>query len=262
MSNNIHTSAIVDPKAELAGDVTIKPFSIIGPQVKIDSGTVIGPHVVVQGPSIIGKNNQIFQFASVGEAPQDLSYQGEPTRLEIGDHNIIREGATIHRGTNKDQGVTKIGNHNVIMGYVHIAHDCVLGNHNILANTACLAGHVTLHNHVILSAFCAVHQFCQIGSYTFIARAALVGKDIPPYMLVVGGEESLARIVSINKIGLQRQDFSEQAIKNIYHAFKILCRSELPYEEAMNQLQAMAKNCPEVELLTQFINSSKRGILR
>ncbi len=256
---NIHSTAIVDPKAELAHDVIIGAYSIIGPDVKIDSGTIIGPHVVVTGHTSIGKNNQIFQFSSLGEAPQDKKYQAEPTKLEIGDHNTIREFCTFNRGTSQDKGVTKIGNHNWIMAYVHIAHDCHVHNNTILANNSSLAGHVDMDDFAILGGFTLIHQFCKIGQHVITAVGSVVFKDIPPYVTASGYD---ANPHGINAEGLKRRGFSVDSITNIKRAYKTLYRQSLTLDEAKLALSQQAITAPELSLLVDFLNRSTRGIIR
>jgi UDP-N-acetylglucosamine acyltransferase len=236
---NIHPTAIVDSKAELADDVKIGAFSIIGPDVKIDTGTTIGPHVVINGHTAIGKHNTVFQFSSLGEAPQDKKYQGEPTKLQIGDYNTIREFCTFNRGTTQDKGVTKIGNHNWIMAYVHIAHDCHVHNNTILANNSSLAGHVDLYDHAILGGFTLIHQFCKIGEHVITAVGSVVFKDIPPYVTASGYD---ANPHGINSEGLKRRGFSAESISNIKRAYKILYRQSLTLEEAKIALSEQAQS--------------------
>jgi len=255
----IHHTAIIDPKAELDSSVEIGPYAIIGAEVKIDSGTRIGAHTMVSGPTTIGKNNQIFQFSSLGEAPQDKKYNGEPTRLEIGDNNTIREFCTFNRGTVQDKGVTKIGNDNWVMAYVHIAHDCDVGNHTILANNSSLAGHVDMHDHAILGGFTLVHQFCKIGAHVITAVNTVVFKDIPPYVTAAGYD---AKPHGINSEGLKRRGFSAESILNIKRAYKTLYRNSLTLEEAKLELSQQAATCPELGVLLDFLNSSTRGIVR
>lgn len=256
---NIHPTAIVDPKAELATDVTVGPYSVIGPNVKIDSGTSVGSHVVISGHTSIGKHNHIFQFSSLGEAPQDKKYQGEPTKLEIGDYNTIREFCTFNRGTTQDKGVTKIGNHNWIMAYVHIAHDCHVYNHTILANNSSLAGHVDMYDYAILGGFTLVHQFCKIGQHVITAVGSVVFKDIPPYVTASGYD---ANPHGINAEGLKRRGFSADSITNIKRAYKTLYRQSLTLEEAKFALTQQALTTPELSLLVDFLNQSTRGIIR
>ena len=256
---NIHPTAIVDSKAELADDVTVGPYTIIGPDVKIDSGTSIGSHVVVTGHTSIGKDNQIFQFSSLGEAPQDKKYQGEPTRLEIGNNNTIREFCTFNRGTSQDKGVTKIGNNNWIMAYVHIAHDCNVNNNTILANNSSLAGHVDMDDFAILGGFTLVHQFCKIGQHVIMAVGSVVFKDIPPYVTASGYD---ANPHGINVEGLKRRGFSADSITNIKRAYKTLYRQSLTLDEAKVDLTQQATKAPELIVLIEFLNQSTRGIIR
>ena len=255
----IHPTAIVDPKAELGNDVTVGPYSLIGPDVKIDSGTSIGSHVVITGHTSIGKHNQIFQFSSLGEAPQDKKYQGEPTKLEIGDHNTIREFCTFNRGTSQDKGITKIGNHNWIMAYVHIAHDCHVHNNTILANNSSLAGHVDMYDYAILGGFTLVHQFCKIGQHVITAVGSVVFKDIPPYVTASGYD---ANPHGINAEGLKRRGFSAESITNIKRAYKTLYRQSLTLDEAKVALTQQALKATELSLLVEFLNQSTRGIIR
>ncbi len=258
-SINIHPTALIDPKSELADDVKVGAFSIIGPNVKIDSGTSVGSHVVISGHTNIGKHNQIFQFSSLGEAPQDKKYQGEPTKLEIGDHNTIREFCTFNRGTSQDKGVTKIGNHNWIMAYVHIAHDCHVHNNTILANNSSLAGHVDMHDYAILGGFTLVHQFCKIGQHVMTAVGSVIFKDVPPYVTASGYD---ANPHGINAEGLKRRGFSAESIANIKRAYKTLYRQSLGFEEAIEALSQQALSAPEIKVLVSFLNQSTRGIIR
>jgi len=256
----IDERAVIHPSAKIASDVQIGPWTLIGPDVEIDSGCWIGPHVVINGPTRIGKNNKIYQFASVGEAPQDKRYQNEETRLEIGDHNTIREYCTLNRGTVQGASVTRIGSYNLLMANVHIAHDCVIGDRIVFANNTALAGHVIVKSYAILSGFTAIHQYCQIGEYSFISGGSLVTKDVPPYFLVTAGERR-ASATGINSEGLRRNGFSAEAITALQRAFRILYRKGLPLKEAMSQLQEMTATYPEVQLLVDFLFQSKRGII-
>ena len=255
----IHSTAIIDPSAELADDVIVGPFSVVGAGVRIDSGSILASHVLVKGPTSIGKNNRIFQFSSVGEDTQDMKYRGEPTRLEIGDRNIIREYCTIHRGTVQDKWLTKIGNDNLLMAYTHVAHDCVVGNHVIMANAASIAGHVLVEDFAILGGFTLVHQFCKIGRYSFSAMGSIISRDIPPYVLV-GGQPTKPH--GINAVGLERQGFSQDAIRQIKKAYKIVYKSGLKLEEAISTLEEMTGDTPEVESLVNFLKQTQRSILR
>lgn len=259
MTSKIHPTAIVDAKAELDSSVEVGAFSTIAAGVKIDAGTRIGSHVVIQGPTLIGKNNEIFQFSSLGEKPQDKKYRDEPTTLEIGDNNTIREFCTFNRGTVQDKGTTKIGNDNWIMAYVHIAHDCVIGNHTIMANNSSLAGHVDVHDYAILGGFTLVHQFCKVGSHIITAVGSVVFKDIPPYVTAAGYD---AKPHGINAEGLKRRGFSPEAILEIKRAYKVLYRNSLTLEEAKLELATMKANCPEIGLLTDFLDTTTRGIVR
>ncbi|SNR85072.1 acyl-[acyl-carrier-protein]--UDP-N-acetylglucosamine O-acyltransferase [Methylobacillus rhizosphaerae] len=255
----IHPTAIIDPKAELDSSVEVGAFSIIGPGVKIAAGTRVASHVVIKGPTIIGKDNQIFQYSSLGEVPQDKKFRDEPTLLEIGDGNTIREFCTFNRGTVQDKGTTKIGNHNWIMAYVHIAHDCMVGNHTIFANNSSLAGHVDVHDYAILGGFTLIHQFCQIGSHVITAVGSVVFKDIPPYVTAAGYD---AKPHGINSEGLKRRGFSAENILQIKRAYKTLYRNGLTLEEAKQQLTTQQEIAPELKILVDFLNHSTRGIVR
>lgn len=256
----IHPSAIIDPSAELADDVEIGPYSVIGKKVKIDTGNKISSHVVINGPTSIGKDNTFYQFGSIGEAPQDKKYQGEDTKLEIGDRNVIREFTTLNRGTIQDRGTTTLGNDNLIMAYVHIAHDCILGSHIIIANNASLAGHVYIHSHAILGGFSLVHQFCTIGSYAFTAMNSVISKDVPPYILVSG---HMAKPHGLNIEGLKRQGFSAEVISSIRTAYKALYRSNLTLDDAITEINELSTNCAELAPMIDFLeNNINRGIIR
>ncbi len=259
MAVNIHSTAIVDSKAQLANDVEIGAYSIIGPDVKIDSGTRVGPHVVINGHATIGKNNQIFQFSSLGEVPQDKKYKNEPTQLEIGDNNTIREFCTFNRGTAQDKGITKIGDNNWIMAYVHIAHDCHVRNNTIMANNSSLAGHVDVYDHAILGGFTLVHQFCKVGEHVITAVGSVVFKDIPPYVTAAGYD---AQPHGINAEGLKRRGFSADSITNIKRAYKTLYRQSLTLEEAKLALSEQVLSAPELQILIDFLSISTRGIVR
>lgn len=255
----IHPTAIIDPSAQLDSSVEVGAYTVIGPDVKIDAGTRILNHVSISGPTTIGKNNQIFQFSSLGEAPQDKKYKGEPTLLEIGDNNTIREFCTFNRGTIQDKGTTKIGNDNWIMAYVHIAHDCQIGNNTIFANNSSLAGHVDVYDYAILGGFTLIHQFCKIGSHVITAVGSVVFKDIPPYVTAAGYD---AKPHGINSEGLKRRGFSADSILQIRRAYKTLYRNGLTLDEAKVELSAMQLHAPEIALLTDFLNVSTRGIVR
>ena len=255
----IDARAVIAAGAQLAADVEIGPYSVIGPNVVIGRGSWIGPHVVVTGHTRIGEYNRIFQFASIGDAPQDKKYAGEPTRLEIGDRNVIREYCSINRGTTQDQGVTRVGDDNLLMGYTHVAHDCVIGNKVIMANLAQIAGHVQIGDWAILSGFSAVHQYCKIGAHAFLANNCGVTRDVPPYVMAVGNP---AAPHSINSEGLKRRDFSAEQIRNLRNAFKVLYRSDLSLTQALEQLHALAPEQPELQPLLEFIGQSERHLIR
>ena len=255
----IDPRAVIDPKAELAEGVSVGPYAVIGPDVQIGAGTTIGPHTVINGPTRIGRDNRIFQFASLGDAPQDKKYAGEPTRLEIGDGNTIREFVTINRGTVQDEGVTRIGDDNWIMAYVHIAHDCRIGNHTIFANNASLAGHVRVEDYVILGGFTLVHQFCALGVHSFTAFSTGIAKDVPPYVMVSGHS---AQPHGLNTEGLKRRGFSPETIAKLKQAYKTLYRSKLTLQEAIEALRAQAADCAEVGVMVEFLERQTRGIVR
>lgn len=255
----IHPSAIIDDLAGIAEGVSVGPFCVIGPDVEIGAGTVIGPHVVIRGPTRIGQENRIFQFASIGEDPQDKKYQGEITRLEIGDRNVIREYSTVHRGTIQDKSVTRLGDDNLLMAYTHVAHDCVIGNGVIMANGASLAGHVTVDDYAILGGFSLVHQFCRIGRYSFSGMGSVISRDIPPYVMV-GGSPTRPR--GINSVGMERRGFDAESVLQIKRAFKLIYKSRLKLEEAIESLAAMADQSSEVNPLLEFLKQSGRSIIR
>lgn len=255
----IDPTAVIDPAAQLDSGVSIGPYSIIGPDVVIGSGSIIGPHVVINGPTSIGRDNRIFQFASIGDAPQDKKYAGEATRLEIGDRNTIREFVTINRGTVQDEGVTVLGNDNWIMAYVHIAHDCRIGDHTIFANNASLAGHVRIFDHVILGGFTLVHQFCAIGSHALTAFGSGISKDVPPYVTVGG---SPARAHGLNMEGLRRRGFSPESRMALKRAYRTLYRENRSLEDALAQLRQQAAGDANVAVLTEFLEQQTRGIVR
>jgi UDP-N-acetylglucosamine acyltransferase len=249
----------VSPQAQVAPDVEIGPYTIVGAGVSIDSGTWIGPHAVVNGPTKIGKNNKIFQFASLGEDPQDKKYKGEKTWLEIGDRNTFREFCTVNRGTVQGRGVTRIGNDNLLMSYSHVGHDCTLGDHIVMANVATLAGHVEIDDCASLGGLSAVHQYTKLGAYCFIANNAAVTRDVPPYVMAVGQP---ADPHSINTVGLQRRGFTPAQILNIRRAYRVLYRSSLKLEEAVERLEETAASQPEIRIFVDFIKRSSRSIVR
>ncbi len=255
----IHPTAIVDPGARIGANVAIGPYSIIGPDVEIGDNTEVGPHVVIKGHTRIGRDNHIFQFCSLGEIPQDKKYAGEPTRLEIGDRNTIREFCTFNLGTVQGGGLTSIGDDNWLMAYAHIAHDCHVGNKTIFANGASLAGHVTVDDWVIFGGFTGVHQFCQIGAHVITAASSLVLQDVPPYLMVAG---NTAQPYGIHVEGLKRRGFTSEAISELKRAYRTLYKSGLLLEEAKAQLADQARTAPDVQRMVDFLASSKRGIIR
>ncbi len=255
----IHPTAIVDPAARIGAQVTIGAYSLIGADVEIGDHTEVGPHVVIKGRTRIGRENRIYQFCSLGEVPQDKKYAGEDTRLEIGDRNTIREFCTFNLGTAQDAGVTRIGNDNWIMAYVHIAHDCQVGHHTTFANNAQLAGHVHIDDWAILGGYTGVHQFCRIGAHVMTAVGTVVLQDIPPYLMAAG---NTAQPYGINTEGLKRRGFSSEAITALKRAYRTLYKSGLMLEEARAKLIEEAQIQPDVRLLVEFLDVSKRGIIR
>jgi UDP-N-acetylglucosamine acyltransferase len=255
----IDPRAVIDPGAELAANVNVGPHTVIGPGVYIGEGTRIGPHVVIEGPTRIGQDNHIYQFASLGAAPQDKKYAGEETRLEIGDRNTIREFVTFNRGTVQDAGVTRIGNDNWIMAYVHIAHDCRIGDQTIFANNASLAGHVHIDDYAILGGFTLVHQFCRIGAHSLTAFGSGISMDVPPYVTVGG---SPARAHGLNMEGLRRRGFPEDVRRLLKQAYKIIYRENRPLADAVVRLKTLAGGSAELDMLVRFLETQTRGIVR
>jgi UDP-N-acetylglucosamine acyltransferase len=255
----IDPRAVVSPQAKIAADVEIGPFSVIGPDVEIGAGTWIGPHVVIKGPTRIGAGNKVFQFASIGEDPQDKKYKGEVTHLTIGDRNVFREAVTVHRGTVTGSTVTQIGDDNLLMAYSHVAHDCRLGNQIVLANCTALGGHVDIGDWAILGGLSGVHQFCKIGAHAFIAANSTVTQDVPTYVMAVGQP---AVPHSINTEGLKRRGFTGEQILNIRRAYKVLFRSKLKLDAALEELEQAAKSQAEIRPLVEFVKESSRGLIR
>jgi UDP-N-acetylglucosamine acyltransferase len=256
----LHPTAIIDPKAELHPSVEVGPYCVIGSKVRIGAQTVLGPHVVIEGDTTLGANNHIFQFASLGAMPQDLKYEGEATRLILGDGNQVREFVTLHVGTAGGGGVTRIGNRNLFMACSHVAHDCQVGDGVILANCASLAGHVELRDFAVLGGLSAVHQFTRIGRNAFISGGSMVGMDVPPYCIAQGDR---AQLMGLNTVGLTRQGFGEEAILRIKAAYKVLFRNGLSLREALGRLKEKFAGNPEIDELIAFIEeSSNRGIMR
>jgi len=255
----IHPTAIVSPQARIAKDVEIGPYSVIGDNVEIGAGTVVRSHVVINGPTIIGRDNIIYQFASVGEDPQDKKYAGEPTRLTIGDRNTIREYCTLSRGTAQDSGETVLGDDNWLMAYVHIAHDCHVGSNVIMANNATLAGHVCVGDWVIMAGFTGAHQFCRIGAHAFLGMYSGIARDVPAYTMVAGNP-GVPR--GINSEGLKRRGFDAGQIRNIKEAYRLVYRKGVKLEEAVRSLEAEVAAKPELGLFLDSLHASKRGLLR
>ncbi len=255
----IDPRAIVDPDARLGENVSVGPFSIIGPGVEIGDGTSVGPHAIITGSTSIGRDNKIYQFCSIGEAPQHLRYQGEDTRLEIGDRNVVREFCTFNRGTQEGGGVTRIGDDNFFMAYCHVAHDCVVGSQTIFANCASIAGHVSVGDQAILSGFTVVHQFCNLGAHSITGLGTIVLQDIPPYVLAAGNS---AKPHGINVTGLKRRGFTPDAITALKRAYKTIYKSGEPLNRALETLEEQAVDVAEVRMLVEFIKKSQRGIAR
>jgi UDP-N-acetylglucosamine acyltransferase len=259
MSANVHPTAVVDPRAELAEDVSVGPFAVIGAEVKIGAGSRIGPHAVITGPTTLGRDNVVHAHATLGNDPQDKKYRGERAELLIGDRNTFFEFTTVSRGTGDGGGVTRIGDDNWIMAYVHIAHDCVVGNHCVLANNATLAGHVTLGDWVTLAGFAGIHQFCTIGSHAFIGMGSLINGDVPPFLMVA---DRYASPRGINSEGLKRRGFDAERIAAIKRAYRALYMSGKPLAEARAPLAEGAGESQDVQLMLEFIERSQRGLLR
>ncbi len=256
---NIHETAIVSPKARLGKDVRIGPYAIIEEDVDIGDVTDVSPHVFIGKYAKIGKRCKIFPFASIGTIPQDLKFKDERTELEIGNDNVIREFVTINRGTASGGGITKIGDHNLLMAYAHVAHDCVIGNHVILANAATLAGHIDIEDYAVVGGLVAVHQFVRIGTHAFIGGSSGVVKDIPPFVLASGNH---ARLYGLNIVGLKRRNFSEKTLEALKKAYKIIFKSGLLLKEAIKKAREEVPVLPEVKTFIDFIENSRRGITR
>lgn len=261
MENVISPQAIISEGARIAPGVAIGPWSWIGPDVEVGENCVIGPHVVIKGPTKIGPNNRFYQFSSIGEDCQDLKYAGERTFLEIGEGNTFREFVSVHRGTAQDQGLTKIGDHNLFITGSHVAHDCVIGNHCIIGHHVGLAGHVHVDDYAILGGYVAVHQFCRIGAHTFLGGNVALVKDLPPYMLAAL-DSGDTKVVSINAVGLRRRGLTEEDILMLKRAYKVLYRQNLTIDAAIAELQVLAKTNRHVQPLIDFVNQATRGILR
>lgn len=256
----IHPTALVDPQAKIAADVEIGPYTIIGPHVEIGPGCRIGSHTVITGHTRIGIGNRIYHHVSLGEAPQDKKYGGEPTWLEIGNHNTIREFCTFNRGTVQDAGVTRVGDHNWIMAYVHLAHDCRIGNHTVFANNAQLAGHVHVGDYAVLGGFTVVHQFCRIGAHAFVGGYSVITRDVLPYSMTVTPRES--KLYGANKVGLERRGFPPESIQALHNAFRLLRSESLNTSQALEKIRQEVPATSEVAELVDFIRSSERGIIK
>jgi acyl-[acyl-carrier-protein]--UDP-N-acetylglucosamine O-acyltransferase len=255
----ISKQAIIDPSAKLAPDVEVGPFSVIGANVEIGSGTIVGSHVVIMGPTIIGKNNRFYQFGSIGEDCQDKKYHGENTKLIIGDNNTFRESCTIHRGTIQGGGITSIGNDNLFMVNAHVAHDCIIANHVVFSNNAAIAGHVQVDDYASLGGFVAVHQFCLIGAYSFSGGGSMIMKDVAPFVRVFGNP---AQVHGLNTVGLTRSIFSVELMSALKQAYKIVFRTSFTVNEAIEQLNELIIDFPEIIILRDFLKKSERGIIR
>lgn len=257
---SVHPTAIIDPGAKVHSHCEIGPYCVIGAEVELGEGCHLMSHVAIEGPTKIGSDNGFFPFSSIGMAPQDLSYRGEPTRLEIGDHNEVREFVTISRGTAKGGGLTKIGSHVFIMAYVHIAHDCVVGDHAMLANAATLGGHVTVEDWAVVGAMCPVHQFVRIGTHAYVGGGTTITRDVLPFSKTAAARDTHA--YGLNALGLERRGFSKERIRKIHHAYKVLLASKLNTSQALEKLKAEADRGEDVELLIRFIEGSERGVIK
>jgi UDP-N-acetylglucosamine acyltransferase len=257
---NIHATAIIDPGAKIHPSCKIGPYCVIGPHVELGENCYLVSHVSMEGPTKVGIDNRFFPFSSIGMAPQDLSYAGEPTRLEIGDHNEIREFVTVNRGTVKGGGVTRVGSHSLIMAYAHIAHDCLIGDHVLLANAATLGGHIVIEDWAQVGALCPVHHFVRIGAHSFIGGGTTVTKDVLPFSKTVAARDTHA--YGLNAVGLERRGFSKERIRKIHHAYKLLLASKLNTTQALEKLKSEPDRGEDVDELIQFIESSQRGVVK
>lgn len=257
---SIHPTAIIDPKAKVPSSCKVGPYCVIGPDVELGEKCCLVSHVTLEGPSKIGGDNRFFPFCSIGMAPQDISYAGESTRLEIGDHNEIREFVTLNRGTVKGGGITRIGSHNLVMAYAHVAHDCVIGDHIILANAATLGGHVTVEDWAVVGALCPVHQFVHIGMHSYIGGGTTITRDVLPFSKTAA--ERGTHAYGLNAVGLERRGFSKERIKKIHHAYRVLLASKLNTSQALERLKAEPERGEDVEMLIRFIEASERGVVK
>ncbi len=256
----VHPTAVIHSKAQLASSVTVGPYTVIGEDVELGEDCEVMSHVVLQGPAKFGKGNKIFPYACIGQDPQDLKYRGERTSVEIGDGNVLREFITIHRGTGSEGTVTRVGSHNLLMAYVHIAHDCQLGSHIIMSNGASLAGHVEIGDHAIVGAFCGIHQFCRVGAYSFLGSYTIVNKDILPYSKTSADRPT--GVYGANRLGLERVGLQKEDIDELQAAFRILCRSKLNTTQALEKLEADGIKSSHVRSLVDFIKTSSRGVVK
>jgi UDP-N-acetylglucosamine acyltransferase len=256
----VHPTAVIDALAKVHPSCNVGPYCVIGPDVELGERCHLVSHVVIEGPAKIGANNRFFPFCSIGLAPQDLTYAGEPTRLEIGEHNVIRESVTISRGTVKGGGVTRVGNHNLIMAYTHIAHDCKIGDHVIMANAATLGGHVVVDDWAVVGALCPVHHFVHIGAYAFIGGGTTITRDVLPFSKTAAARDTHA--YGLNAIGLERRGFNKERISKIHHAYKVLLASKLNTSQALAKLKSEPDHGEDVDLLIEFIEASERGVIK
>jgi UDP-N-acetylglucosamine acyltransferase len=257
---NVHPTAIIDARAKVHPSCKAGPYCVIGPEVEIGEGCSLASHVVIEGPTKIGSHNSFFSFSSIGTAPQDISYAGEATRLEVGDHNVVREFVTLNRGTLKGGGLTRVGSHTLIMAYTHVAHDCVVGDHVILANAATLGGHVIVEEWAQVGALCPVHHFVRIGAHAFIGGGTTVTKDVLPFSKTVAARDTHA--YGMNSVGLERRGFSKERIAKIHHAYKLLLASKLNTSQALEKMKAEPDRSDDVETLIRFIEASERGVIK
>ncbi|HVI80528.1 MAG TPA: acyl-ACP--UDP-N-acetylglucosamine O-acyltransferase [Candidatus Acidoferrum sp.] len=257
---NVHPTAIIHPTAKVPASCEVGPYCVVGADVELGENCRLISHVSIEGPSTIGSNNSFFAFGAIGMAPQDVTYSGEPTRLEIGDHNQIREYVTINRGTVKGGGLTKVGSHLLIMAYTHIGHDCIIGDHAMLVNGATLGGHVTVEEWAVVGALCPVHQFVRIGAHSYIGGGTTITQDVLPFSMTSAARETHAYLM--NKVGLQRRGFSQERIAKIHHAYKILLASKLNTSQALERLRAESNRGEDVDMLIRFIEASERGIIK
>ncbi len=255
-----HPTAIIHPRAQIACSVTVGAYTVIGENVELDEDCEVMSHVVIGGPSKFGKRNRFFPFGSLGQDPQDMKYRGEVSRLEVGDENVFREFVTVHRGTAEGNGATRLGNHNLLMACIHIAHDCTLGDHIIMANGASLAGHVTIGDHATVGAFCGIHQFCRVGAYCFLGSYSIVNQDVLPYSKTTAPRP--VEVYGANRLGLERRGFSKEDVHELDAAFRLLTRSKLNTTQALEAIEAKGFKSEHVRALVEFIRTSERGVAK